>query len=100
MMLQGGIVPGDVIKLIELVGVAGVGYIGLRIQDAVGKIRLEQAEVKAELLKGQVQMREDFDAKHAENAQKIAVHDASDAQKFDAIKSTLERIDRKLDPAR
>lgn len=84
-------------RVLELAGIVGVGYLGLRIQNAVGEIRLEQSRVKAELVDGQTRLREDFDEKHAENSQNIAVHEASDIQKFEAIKNTLERIERKID---
>ena len=38
-MLQ-AFAPVDVVRVVELVGIVGIGYLGLRIQNAVGQIRL------------------------------------------------------------
>lgn len=64
--------------------------IGLKIKDAVSGVREDLLEKHAE-------MREDMNKKHAENSQAIAVHQAEDAQKFDSISRTLNRMDGKLD---
>lgn len=95
-MLQ-AFAPVDVVRVVELVGIVGIGYLGLRIQNAVGQIRLEQARVKEDLVKGQTDLRQDFETKHAENSQAIAVHSAADEAKFDAIKDGLALINVKLD---
>lgn len=60
-------------------------------------IKNDQLSTKNELSQKQSEMKEDMDAKHAENKQAIAVHQAEDVQKFDAISRTLTRIDGKLD---
>jgi hypothetical protein len=61
------------------------------------KVKDDLLEKHQELLGGQTSLRVDFDAKHAENTQAIAVHSASDDAKFTGISRTLKRIDGKLD---
>lgn len=86
--------PESVLHLIlEGIGVLGVGalsFLGLKIQTAVDAVRLEQAQQQAEL-------KNEFNAKHAENTRIIAVHQGEDKVMFDGISRTLTRIDNKLD---
>lgn len=60
-------------------------------------IKNNQAEMKMEQGKATAEIQEDFNRKHAENTLAIAVHTATDDQKFAAIQSTLARMDTKLD---
>lgn len=74
-----------------------VSWVGLLINGKLGQIKLGQEKSKAELVAHQNELQQDFNAKHAENTQAIAVHTASDDQKFLGINSTLTRIENKLD---
>lgn len=89
--------PETVIHLsLEAVGVVALSWLGLRIQTAVDKVRLEQAEVKAALTEKQNDLSKDFNAKHAENTKAIEVHQAEDRVMFEGISRTLTRIDSTL----
>jgi len=99
---------------------------GAEIKSALGEIKLNQEVVKADLLANQTEIKEqldqkydeskeelqrkhlellganyvikqDFDAKHAENRRNIDVHTAQDNEKFEGISRALARIDAKLD---
>jgi hypothetical protein len=74
-----------------------VAFIGLQTKLAVSTMRDEQSKVKEELVASQNEMRNDMDAKHAENRQAIAVHTASDDRLFDSINKSLDRIEKKVD---
>lgn len=82
-----------------ILALVSVGWliIGLLIKSALGDIRLAQASDKAELIEHQHEIKEELNRKHAENTQSIAVHQAEDTQRFDAISRTLTRMDAKLD---
>jgi len=60
-------------------------------------IKNSQATVKADLIERQNELKDDFDAKHAENTAAIREHQAEDRAKFESIGRTLARIDGKLD---
>jgi hypothetical protein len=81
----------------ELAAMALVGWISLKIKDAVADVRDEQSRVKAELIGNQHKLSEDFNTKHAENKQNLAVHVARDEEQFKAIGETLDRIESKVD---
>lgn len=90
--------PADtVIKAIELGVTLIFTYMGYRIKLAVSEGTIAQQKMKEELIEKQTDMRRDIDTKHHENAQAIAVHQAEDAQRFDSIARTLNRMDVKLD---
>lgn len=76
---------------------AFLSYVGLFITNQLKDIKLEQKDAKAELVLHQTEIKEELNRKHAENTQSIAVHQAEDLQKFEAISRTLTRIDGKLD---
>lgn len=93
-----------IIHIAMAVGALAAAWVGQQIKVKLGEIRLEQSESKAELLAQQNEVKEDLNKKHQENTQAIAVHNASDELKFDAIKQnqsemrdTLRGIDAKLD---
>jgi hypothetical protein len=113
--------PDTVVHLVEGLGIIGVAYIGLRIQNAVGRMELNQARSEAKLLEHQQKvaddlgekhdelvanqhaLKTDFDQKHAINQQQLAVHIAEDRGNFQSIAqtqttntSTLARIEGKL----
>lgn len=97
-------VPPDTHLIVEsvssLVTLAGF-VILLMIKNNQATVKEElvakQTEIKDELVESQNKMREDMDDKHAENSKAIAVHQAADEAKFDAISRTLVRMDGKLD---
>jgi len=95
--MQVSLSPEVLVHGVELLGVAAVAWIGLKIQNAVAGVRQEQGRVKEELVANQNEMRSDMDEKHAENKQAIAVHTASDEQQFKSIGDSLVRIERKVD---
>jgi hypothetical protein len=66
-----------------------VSWVGLLIKSNLADIKTAQELAKAEL-------KEEFNAKHAENTQTIAVHSAVDEQKFTGIQSTLNRLEQTL----
>ena len=68
-----------------------IGYVGMLIKTSLGDIKLEQAAAKADLLKGQTEMKEEFDEKHAENTKAIEVHTAEDKGHFREISAALQR---------
>ena len=71
--------------------------VGLMIRAALSDIKITQVTDRAELVEHQLEIKEELNRKHAENTQSIAVHEAEDTQKFEAISRTLTRIDTKLD---
>lgn len=80
------------------------GYVGLLIKDAVASVRVEQAQVKADLVAAQTRMQQDMDTKHSENRQGLAVHKAEDVLQFSDVrqrqtelKEMLQRIETKID---
>lgn len=96
------------IELISALATAFVFVVSLMIKNAQAKNREEllaqQNKVKddllekhSELVEGQTNLRTDFDAKHAENQQQIAVHVGEDKQQFSSIGRTLRSIDSKID---
>jgi uncharacterized protein involved in exopolysaccharide biosynthesis len=113
--------PETVIHVIEGAGMVALAFIGLKIQNAVARMELNQAKGEAkllahqqevkddlgekhdELVANQTSLRIDFDQKHAENRQQLAVHIADDRGNFEVIKqleasnsATLARIEGKL----
>jgi len=74
-----------------------MAWIGMQIKAAVSEVALEQARVKEELVGKQNEMREDMDAKHAQNAADIKAHSAEDFQQFASLNRTLQRIDTRAD---
>jgi hypothetical protein len=68
-----------------------IAFVGMLIKTALADIKLEQAAAKADLLKGQTEMKQEFDAKHAENTKTIEVHSASDEGHFREIAASLQR---------
>lgn len=68
-----------------------IGYVGMLIKTSLAEIKIEQAIAKADLLKGQTEMKEEFDAKHAENTKTIEVHTAEDKGHFREISAALQR---------
>src|ERR1700719_916022 len=99
------------IHLIEGAGIVALAFVGLKIQNAVKDVLLKQAGVKEdlqkqqgeiksdlsnkhyELIHNQQKLQMDFNTKHAENKQVLAVHIAQDEEKFDAIEQSLSKID-------
>jgi hypothetical protein len=79
-----------IIDIVTPVALCLFFVLGLVIKSNIADLKTDQANAKSEI-------REDFNRKHAENSQAIAVHAASDEQKFVAIQSTLTRMDAKLD---
>jgi uncharacterized membrane-anchored protein YhcB (DUF1043 family) len=113
--------PDTVVHIVEGAAILGSIIVGLRIQNAVARMELKQAETKAELLehqqgvkddlaekhdelvKNQTTLKNDFDAKHAINQQQLAVHIAEDRGNFASIAQaqanntqTLARIEGKV----
>ncbi len=78
-----------------LLGLAS--WFALVVDNKLNGIKLQQAAAKAELVEHQNEIKDELQKKHAENTQNIAVHQAEDMQKFEAISRTLTRIDGKLD---
>ena len=68
-----------------------IGYVGMLIKTSLGDIKLEQAAAKADLLKGQTEVKEEFEKKHAENTKAIEVHTAEDKGHFREISAALQR---------
>ena len=60
-------------------------------------VKDDLAEKHDELVTNQHNLQRDFDGKHAENRQALAVHVADDHQQFQGISRTLQRMDGKLD---
>lgn len=71
--------------------------VGLMIRAALSDIKITQVTDRAELVEHQNEIKEELNKKHSENTQNIAVHQAQDEEKFEAISRTLTRIDTKLD---
>ena len=113
--------PDTLVHVVEGAAIIGSIIVGLRIQNAVGRMELKQEKIKAELLdhqqsvkddlqekhtelvENQTALKVDFDAKHAENRQALAVHIVEDRGSFTAIQQaqtsnavTLARIEGKL----
>jgi len=59
--------------------------------------RVERGQSDLKIQKSQADLKDDFNKKHSENKQDLAVHIAQDTGQFNAIQSTLIRIDSKLD---
>jgi hypothetical protein len=78
-------------------GALAAAWVATQIKVKLGELKLGQAESKAELLAQQNEVKDDLNEKHRENTQAIAVHQASDEQKFDAFGKALTRIENKLD---
>lgn len=97
-MLQASTITADtVMHGITLAAALIIAIVGYKVQITQGEIKVAQGEMKAELVDAQSKMQRDMDAKHSDNRLAIQVHQAEDAQRFDAIGRTLNRIDGKLD---
>ena len=59
-------------------------------------IKNSQNTVKEDLVRGQNELKNDMDGKHAENKQGLAVHIAEDRAVFEGIKATLARIEKTI----
>lgn len=92
-----GITTDTAIHVIEAAALAGLAFIGLKIQKSQAESKVDQLEMKSELVDKLNEASRDMAEKHAENTQAIAVHAGSDEAKFDAISRTLIRMDTKLD---
>ena len=90
-------ITDSTIHLIELAGMVGMSWLLLKVKDMLSGVRDEQTHVKEDLLSKQNSLQIDFDRKHAQNTQTIAVHEAEDKQKFDSLGSALVRIETKVD---
>lgn len=95
--MQATLTPELALKAAELACMAFVGFVALKIKEAVAEVRAEQAGVKEELLEKQNEMRMDMDEKHAENKRTITAHIASDDQQFRYIGESLNRIETKVE---
>jgi ABC-type transport system involved in Fe-S cluster assembly fused permease/ATPase subunit len=103
------------ISVIVLVVTCVSSYFLITLRNTQLKIELRQEQNKAELLahqqgvkddlgekhdeliSNQTELHRDFDQKHAENKQQLAVHMADDTQQFVGIGRTLNRMENKLD---
>jgi hypothetical protein len=115
-----------IFDIISGVAVVAGSYFGLMIKNALGAIRLEQANAKSELLlqqshtkaellahqnevkeemleqhdvvvEGQHDLRAEFVDRHAENKQSLAVHLNDDDRRFEALNTVLARIDKTVE---
>jgi len=86
-----------IFHMVIAIGVLAAGFVGSRIRTALIEIRAEQAAAKAELVEHQNEIKEELNAKHAENQEEIRVHTAEDKIQFGAIVATNIRIEGKVD---
>lgn len=104
-----GLSSGElIVHAVEGAAWVGAALVGLKIKDLGNRFLLSQTKMEQRLTENHTQMemritakqndlRADFDRKHAENAQKIAVHETRDEERFESLDKASERVEQKLD---
>jgi hypothetical protein len=67
-------------------------FIGLLIRANLSDIKIAQMKMKAELIQGQTDLRENFSKKMSDTDQKLAVHIAEDEKQFEFLNRMVNEI--------
>ena len=86
-----------VFDVITFIGVVGGAWAGLLIKNALFEMKNDQANVRADLVQSQTEIKEQLTERHTEVVRELSMHMVRDEEQFKVINHSLSRIETKLD---